>query len=104
MAVLNQTLNQAGAQRIRIVGVVFVHDERVAIIAIESVLGGKPHKAAAILQNRIDSIVGQAIGGGEVGEFEVPPRSMAALSLDILKVAGSRVSSSFAVPGEVGLP
>ena len=58
MAVFNQILNQAGAQRIRIVGVVFVHDERVAIIAIESVLGGKPHKAAAILQNRIDSILG----------------------------------------------
>ena len=36
-------------------------------------------------------------------EFEVPPRSMAALSVDILKVAGSRVSSPFAVPREAGL-
>jgi hypothetical protein len=58
MAVFNQILNQAGAQRIRIVGVVLVHDERVAIIAIESVLSGEPHEAAAILQNRINPILG----------------------------------------------
>ena len=58
MAVFNQILNQAGAQRIRIIGVVLVDDERVAIIAVESVLGGKPHKAATILQNRKDSILG----------------------------------------------
>src|SRR5271165_37144 len=58
MAVFNQTENSAGTQRIRIGRVVFVHDERVAIIAIESVLGGEPHKAAPILQNPIDSIVG----------------------------------------------
>ena len=65
-----------------------VHDERVAIIAIQSVVGGKPHEAAAILDNRVDSILGQAIVACEAGDFGAP-RCMAAPSVDILKAAGS---------------
>ena len=101
--VLHQILEEVGAQAARVVRVVLVHDEGVTVIAIEAVSGGKPHEAPAILQNGNDIALRQAIVGGEVGEFEVPHPSMAALSVDILKAAGNRVSSLFAVPGKVGL-
>ena len=38
-----------------------------------------------------------------MSEFEVPHQSMAALGMDILKVAGGGVRSLFAVPAEAGL-
>jgi hypothetical protein len=49
--ILHQILNEVGAQAARVVRVVLVDDEAVPVIAIEAVSGGKPHEAAAILQN-----------------------------------------------------
>ena len=76
-----------------------VHDEGVTVIAIKAVSGGKPHEAPAILQNGSNIALRQAIVRGEMGEFEVPHQSIAALGMDILKVASGRVSSPPAVPG-----
>ena len=59
-------------------GVVFVYDERVAIIAVEALSGAKPHETAAILQNGHDVVLCQAIFGGEVAEFEVARQRVAA--------------------------
>ena len=72
--------------------------KRITVIAIEAVSSGKPHEAPAILQNGSNIALRQAIVGGEVGEFEVPHRSMAALGMDILKVAGGGVRSLFSGP------
>ena len=71
-----------------------VHDEGVAVIAIEAVSGGKPHEAPAILQNGSNIALREAIVGGEMSEFEVPQPSFAALSLENFQVAGGWESGS----------
>ena len=78
--VLHQVLQKVGAQAAGVVGVVFVYDEGVAVIAIEAVPGGKPHEAPPVLQNGNDIALREAIVGGEVGEFEVPHHNRAARS------------------------
>ena len=77
--------NEVVAQAPEIVGVVFVYDERVAIISVEAFSGGKPHEAPVILQNGNDIVLGQPIPRGEVGKFQVPHSRIAAVSADILK-------------------
>ncbi len=71
LIVLQQGQNEVAAQARRIIGVVFEHHEAVPIIAVESVPGGEPHEALAILQDGKDPVLGQALVGGEVGEDEV---------------------------------
>src|SRR5580704_11639084 len=78
--VLHQVLQKVGAQASGVVGVVFVYDEGVTVIAVEAVPRGKPHEAPAVLQNGNDIALREAIIGGEVGEFEVPHQSMDVLS------------------------
>ena len=60
-------------------GVVLVDDERVAIVAVEALSRAKPHEPPAILQNGDDIVLGQAIFGGEVAEFEVARQRVAVL-------------------------
>jgi hypothetical protein len=72
---------------------VLVHDEGIAVIAIEAVSGSKPHEAQAILQNGSDVALGQTIVRGEMREFEVPHLSVAALGMDFLEMAGGGVRS-----------
>jgi hypothetical protein len=67
---------------------VLVHNESVTVIAIEAVSGGKPHEAAAILQNGSNIALRQAIVRGEMLESEVPYQSMASRGVDILKCVG----------------
>ena len=71
MTVFLQILSGVAAYAPRIVGVTFVDDESVAIIAAEAIFGGKPHETPVILQNRKDMILRQAIVSGEVSESEV---------------------------------
>jgi hypothetical protein len=56
MIVFHQIPDEVGAQASGILGIVFVYDERVSIIAIEAIPGAKPHKAPVILQNGNDII------------------------------------------------
>ncbi len=51
LIVLGQIHNKVGAEAARVVGVVLVYDEGVTVVAIKTVLGGKPHEALAVLQD-----------------------------------------------------
>jgi hypothetical protein len=71
VVVFQQILNEVGAQAARVVRVVLVHDEAVAVIAIEAVPGGKPHESAPVLQNVDDVALRQAVVGREMSELQV---------------------------------
>ncbi len=100
--VLHKVLQKVGDQAAGVVGVVFVYDEGVAVIAIEAVPGGKPHQAPAVLQDGNDIALREAIVGGEVSESEVPRQSMGFLRMDIPRVARNGVSSGFGVRAKSG--
>jgi len=70
MIVLHQVLQKVGAQATGVVGVVFVYEKGVAVIAIESIPGGKPDEAPAVLQNGNDITLREAIVGRDVSESE----------------------------------
>jgi hypothetical protein len=77
--IFHQRLNKIGTLASGVVGVVLVHDEGITVIAIEAISRGKPHEAAAILQNGSYIALRQAIVRGQVRELEVPHISMAGL-------------------------
>src|ERR1700751_4592360 len=91
--VFHHVLQKVGAQTAGIVRVAFVYGEGVAVVTIEAVPGGKPHEAPAVLQHGDDITLRKTIVGGEVREFEVLDPSMDLRSIDILRVARSRVGS-----------
>jgi hypothetical protein len=43
----------------------------VSIVAIEPIDSAEPHKAGAVLQDRVDSLVGQPLLDSDVSEFGV---------------------------------
>ena len=78
------------AQALGTVGIVFVYDEGVAIIAVEAFSGGKPHEAPVILQNGNNVVLSETIRAGEVGEFEVSRSRIATMSIGLRAEAGFR--------------
>ena len=67
------------AQTAGIAGIVLVHDERMAVVAIEAFARRKPHEAQAVLHDGEDTVLRQPIVRGEMREFQVPDRRHAAL-------------------------
>ena len=62
-------------QRYGITGYLIIDPELVTIIAIEPVIGAKPHKTPIILEDAKDKILGKAIVDGQVfetGFFPLP--------------------------------
>ena len=57
-------------QTVRVFGVMVKMPEFVAIIAIETKAGSKPHKPTMVLQGGIYRSLGQAIRNGEMIKFE----------------------------------
>ena len=93
MVVFYQIPNEVVAQASGIVGIVFVYDERVSIIAIETFSGGKPHEAPVILQNGNDIVLSQPIPGGEVDKSEVCQLSKGTSSLCVSALGNCRFGS-----------
>ena len=93
LIVLHQILNKIGAQASGVVRIVFVYDKAVAVIAIQTVAGGKPHEAPSILQNGDDVTLRQSLIRGKVSEPQVTRRSVAGLGMDLCYVSGRRVST-----------
>jgi hypothetical protein len=67
--VFHQILNKVGVQTAGIVGVVFVDNKGIAVIAIQAVSGCKPHETAVVLQNGNHIALREPIVGGEVRKF-----------------------------------
>jgi hypothetical protein len=44
------------------------HDELVAVVAVQAVLGAEPHEAAGVLDNGLDGVLREAVGDGEMAE------------------------------------
>src|SRR4029453_12556682 len=80
LIVFEEILNEIGTQTRRIVRVVLVDHERVAVIPVESVPRAEPHEPAAILDERRHITLRQSVACGEMGESEIPPRSVPAPS------------------------
>jgi hypothetical protein len=92
--VLHQILEEVGAQAARVVRVVLVHNEALAVIAIEAVSGGKPHEAATILQNVDDVALRQARVGREMSELQVCQPGVTVLGVDTLRSDSGRAGFS----------
>jgi len=100
MVLFDQALRVVRAQRVRIVGVVLVDDERVAVVAVEDSSGDKPHETPDDPGTWPRFVLAQAIVRRELSEFEVPYRNIAALSVARLQAAGGRTRfPSSSVPG-----
>ena len=67
--VFEQGLDLIAGHGKRIERIIMVHPEIIAVVAIQSVFGGKPEKAFFILQQVIDHPLRQAIGGGQAFEI-----------------------------------
>jgi hypothetical protein len=100
VVVFHQIPNGVVADAPGIVRVVFVHDERVSVEAVETLCSGKPHEPPAILQNVNNRVVRQAIVGRQMRKFEIPQRRVAALrAWDGAVAAGQNRLRQRALPG-----
>jgi hypothetical protein len=65
LAVLEKTGDNVAAQRRSIVAVVEIGFEIIAVVAIQTVVGGYPHVAVFILTHIVDKCAGETLGGNE---------------------------------------
>jgi len=66
-----KNLNIIFAQTGRIDRVMPVNRESISIIPVETILCGEPHKAAAVLGDGTDKIVGKPVVYGQMIEFDI---------------------------------
>jgi hypothetical protein len=65
LLILGQGQNKVAAQAARALGVVAKHPKLDPVVAAQPVLGAKPQKALLVLQDAVDAVFGQALGGRE---------------------------------------
>jgi len=59
--------NEIVGKRGRIIGIVPMVNEGIAVIAVEAVKGTEPHEASAVLMNGVNRVVRQAVADVEPG-------------------------------------
>jgi hypothetical protein len=69
--VLEEGPDLVAAQAARIILVVPVRGEAVAVILVEPIVGAKPHKTIAILEDAVHSAMGEPVLDGDAGKSQI---------------------------------